>query len=62
MFKGQIKLNEREYLRSELGMEDHLHQECYARSCREIEELRIRCYQEENTEKTTEVGIISYAA
>ena len=24
------------------------HQECYARSCREIEELRRRCYEEQN--------------
>ena len=28
-------------------MKDHLHQECYARSCRKFEELKRRCYQEE---------------
>ena len=32
-------------------MKDHLHQESHARSCREIEELKRRCYQEENIEK-----------
>ena len=42
---------ERVHLCSRLEMKDHLHKECYARSCREIEELRIRCYQEEKTEK-----------
>ena len=30
---------ERIHLCSELEMKEHLHQECYARSCREIEEL-----------------------
>ena len=39
------------YLCSEMEMKDYLHQECYARSCREIEELRICCYQEGNTEE-----------
>ena len=29
-------------------MTNHLHQECYARSCQEIEELKRRCYKEEN--------------
>ena len=29
-------------------MKNHLHQECYARSCQEIEELKRRCYKEEN--------------
>ena len=33
---------------SELEMENRLHQECYARSCQEIEELRRRCCKEEN--------------
>ena len=33
---------------SELEMKNRLHQECYARSCQEIEELRRRCYKEEN--------------
>ena len=42
---------ERIHLCSELEMKSRLHQECYARSCREIEELKTRCYQEENTEK-----------
>ena len=32
-------------------MKSRLHQECYARSCPEIEEMRRRCYQEETTEK-----------
>ena len=45
---------ERIFLRSELVMEDHFHQECYARSCREIEELKRCCYQEENSENNDE--------
>ena len=49
--QSKLKLSESVYLCSELKMKDHLHQECSARSCREIEELRIRCCQEENTEK-----------
>ena len=32
-------------------MKGHLHRESYARSCREIEELKRPCYQEENAEK-----------
>ena len=32
-------------------MRNRLHQECYARSCQEFEELKIRCNEEENTEK-----------
>ena len=37
---GQSKLNVREHICvAELEMKDHLHQESYARSCREIEEL-----------------------
>ena len=32
-------------------MKDHLNQESYARSCRESEELKRRCYQDENTDK-----------
>ena len=39
---------EKIHLCSELEMKSRLHQECYARSCQEIEELRRRCYQEEN--------------
>ena len=39
---------ERIHLCSELEMKSHLHRECYARSCQEIEELKRRCYQEEN--------------
>ena len=38
---------ERIHLCSELEMKNHLHQECYARSCQEIEELKKRCYKEE---------------
>ena len=34
---------ERIHLCSELEMKNRLHQECYARSCQEIEELRRRC-------------------
>ena len=33
------KLSERENLRSELEMKNRLHQECYARSCQEIEDV-----------------------
>ena len=41
---NQSKLNVREYIcAANWGMEDHLHQECYVRSCREIGE-----YAEEN--------------
>ena len=43
-------------------MKEHLHQECYARSCREIEELRIRCNGEGNYWRKTKMGRISYAA
>ena len=39
---------ERTYLCSELKIKNRLHQECYARSCREIEEMKRRCYKEEN--------------
>ena len=39
---------ERIHLCSELEMSSHLHQACYTRSCQEIEELRRRCYKEEN--------------
>ena len=39
---------ERTHLCSELEMKNRLHQECYARSCQEIEELRRRCYKEEH--------------
>ena len=39
---------ERIHLCSELEMKNRLHQECYARSCQEIEELKRRCDQEEN--------------
>ena len=42
---------ERIHLSSELKMKNRLHQECYAKSCREFEELKRHCYQEENTEK-----------
>ena len=43
---------ERIHLCSELEMKSSLHQECYARSCQENEELKRHCYQEENAEKT----------
>ena len=42
---------ERTLLCCELELKDHLHQECCARSCREIEELKRLSYQEENTDK-----------
>ena len=41
---------ERIHLCSELKMKKRLHQESYAKSCREIEELKRRCYQAENTD------------
>ena len=47
---------------SRLEMKDHLHQESCAGSCREIEELKRRCHQEVNTEKTTKIGRISNGA
>ena len=52
-FVSQSEHAQRERIHScgELEMNDHLHQESYARSCREIEELKRRCYHEENTEK-----------
>ena len=49
------------HLRSELEMKDHLHQESYARSCQEIEELKRSCYEEGNIWKTTKIGRISCA-
>ena len=45
---------ERIHLCGELELEDHLHQECCARSCREIEDFKRRCCEEENTEKNNE--------
>ena len=39
---------------SELKMKNHPHQKCHARSCREFDELRRCCYQEEILKKTTE--------
>ena len=53
---------DRIHLCSRSGMKDHLHQERYARRCREIEELKKSCYQEGNYEKTTKIGRISCAA
>ena len=44
-------LRKRISLCSELEMKSRLHQEYIARSCREFEKLKRRCYQEENTEK-----------
>ena len=71
IFIGQIKfkyslalvMELRIYVCSRMGMKDHLHQESYARSCREIEELKRRCCEEGNFfKKTTKIGRISYAA
>ena len=42
---------ERIQLCSELGTKSHLHKECYARVCQEIEELKRRCNHEENAAK-----------
>ena len=42
---------ERIHLCSEVEMKNRLHQESNARSCREIEDLKRHCCQEENTEK-----------
>ena len=39
---------QRIHLCSELEMKNRLHQECYARSCQEIEESKRRCYKDEN--------------
>ena len=39
---------ERIHLCSELEMKNRLHQECHARSCQEIEELKRSCFKEEN--------------
>ena len=39
---------ERIHLCSEMEMKSRLHQECHARSFQEIEELKRRCYKEEN--------------
>ena len=46
---------ERIHLCGELEMKNFLHQECYARSCQEIEELRRRCYKEEKWSNSTKV-------
>ena len=40
---------ERIHLCSDLKMKNRLHQECYARSCQEFEELKRSCIQEANT-------------
>ena len=42
---------ERIYLCSELRMKNRLHQKCYARSCLEIDGLKMRCIREGNIEK-----------
>ena len=42
---------ERINLCSELERKNRLHQESYARSCQEIEELQRRCYKEENEDE-----------
>ena len=42
---------ERIHLCSDLEMKIRNHRECYARSCQEIEELKRRCYEEENAAK-----------
>ena len=39
---------DRTHMQSELKMRNPFHQECYARSCQEIEVLRRRCCKEEN--------------
>ena len=39
---------QRIHLCSELEVKNRLHQECSARSCQEIEELKRRCYKDEN--------------
>ena len=39
---------QRIHLYSELEVKNRLHQECYARSCQEIEELKRRCYKDEH--------------
>ena len=44
---------ERIHLWSELEVKNCLHQEYYAGSCQEFEDLKRCCYQEENIEKTT---------
>ena len=49
------------HLCSRLEMKDHLHQESYARSCRETEELKNAAIRK-NYWKTTKIGRISYAA
>ena len=36
---------ERIHLCNELEMKNRLHQKCYARCCREIKELKKRCFQ-----------------
>ena len=43
------KFNVKEYICvANWGWKNRLHQECYTRSCREIQELKRRCCQEEN--------------
>ena len=39
---------ERTHLCSDLEMKNRLYQECDARSCQEIAELKRRCYEDEN--------------
>ena len=59
---GQIKLHERAYTCGADWGWRTIFIKSFARSCREIEELKRRCYQEENTKRTTKIGRISYAA
>ena len=47
---------ERIHLCGQLEMKSRLHRECYARSCREIEELKKHCYQEENAARRRKLG------
>ena len=54
---------ERVYLRGRLEVKEHLHQECYAISCQEIEESwkHAAIRKEITKKKTSKIGRISYA-
>ena len=53
---------ERIHLCSELEKKNRLHQESYARSCQEIEELKRSCYEKGNLLKTMKIGRVSCVA
>ena len=52
---------ERIHLLSELEMKNRLHQECYARSCQEIEESKKRCLKKKKENGVTKKELNEYS-